>query len=316
MRAPRAEDSPLRSRAGSRFCSSNTRPSRCSPRSEQIRGRSSSSTWGGRSLLSPSAALSSARGRNVVVARLRPEISTTSEPTFGRVRSARNSDLLRLFFFLSGRRRLGRGGRFHSCRGFLRRFRFRRRFRRWRCCLRVYRRSLHVVLHRYIGIFGDVAFDLGVRVPCELQFLLSSIDRKRRLTHFCHFAFDLITGRERSPGQRKANGDNQTKCGVGSHRPASKRHPPVAVQDFNCVKRRSCGGMRSVASLKYWTTRRSSLHHSFGGSGMVLRPTLARYSSAWRRSLPARSTILSKLSIDETSSSCSVRNHCRKLIVM
>jgi hypothetical protein len=56
--------------------------------------------------------------------------------------------------------------------------------------------------------------------------------------------------------------------------------------------------------------------YCFGGSGIVLSPTRARYSSACRRSGPARSIILSRLSIDETSSSCSVKNHCRKLIVM
>src|SRR2546421_13381 len=54
--------------------------------------------------------------------------------------------------------------------------------------------------------------------------------------------------------------------------------------------------------------------YCFCCSGIVLIPTRARYSSACSRSLPARSTIFSRLSIDETSSSCSVRNHCRKLI--
>jgi hypothetical protein len=52
------------------------------------------------------------------------------------------------------------------------------------------------------------------------------------------------------------------------------------------------------------------------GSGIALTPTRARYSSACKRSSPARSTIFSRLSIDETSSSCSVKNHCKKLIVM
>src|SRR5215813_13635792 len=61
---------------------------------------------------------------------------------------------------------------------------------------------------------------------------------------------------------------------------------------------------------------RPSRCYSFGGSGIALTPTRARYSSACKRSLPARSMIFNKLSIDETSSSCSVRNHCRKLIVM
>lgn len=56
--------------------------------------------------------------------------------------------------------------------------------------------------------------------------------------------------------------------------------------------------------------------HSFAGSGIVLIPTRARYSSACNKSVPARSMIFSRLSIDETSSSCSVRNHWRKLIVM
>ena len=57
-------------------------------------------------------------------------------------------------------------------------------------------------------------------------------------------------------------------------------------------------------------------NHSFGGAGMALTPTRARYSSACNRSLPARSRIFRRLSIEETSSSCSVRNHCKKLIVM
>src|SRR5437588_11441784 len=53
-----------------------------------------------------------------------------------------------------------------------------------------------------------------------------------------------------------------------------------------------------------------------GGSGIAFTPTRARYSSAWRRSFPARTRIFSRLSIEETSSSCSVRNHCKKLMVM
>jgi hypothetical protein len=56
--------------------------------------------------------------------------------------------------------------------------------------------------------------------------------------------------------------------------------------------------------------------YCFGGSGIVLNPTRARYSSACNKSFPARSMIFSRLSIEETSSSCSVRNHWRKLIVI
>src|SRR5207245_4170477 len=58
------------------------------------------------------------------------------------------------------------------------------------------------------------------------------------------------------------------------------------------------------------------LCYSFGGAGIARTPTRAKYSSAWSRSFPARSTILSRLSIDEPSSSCSVRNQWRELIVM
>src|SRR5439155_12366644 len=62
--------------------------------------------------------------------------------------------------------------------------------------------------------------------------------------------------------------------------------------------------------------RKMLLAYSLGGSDIVRIPTRARYSSACNKSVPARSMILSRLSIDETSSSCSVRNHCRKLIVV
>src|SRR6266700_3982053 len=78
---------------------------------------------------------------------------------------------------------------------------------------------------------------------------------------------------------------------------------------------------REVAARESGDERVKSLavsedSYCFGGSGIVLSPTRAKYSSACSRSVPARSMILSRLSIDETSSSCSVRNHWRKLIVM
>ncbi len=69
-------------------------------------------------------------------------------------------------------------------------------------------------------------------------------------------------------------------------------------------------------SLPLTLLRRLPGRYSFAGSGIVLNPTRARYSSACNKSVPARSMILSRLSIEETSSSCSVRNHCRKLIVI
>jgi hypothetical protein len=72
----------------------------------------------------------------------------------------------------------------------------------------------------------------------------------------------------------------------------------------------------SAAIIRRWMLGVGRLPHSFAGSGIVLNPTRARYSSACNKSVPARSMIFSKLSIDETSSSCSVRNHWRKLIVM
>jgi hypothetical protein len=96
------------------------------------------------------------------------------------------------------------------------------------------------------------------------------------------------------------------------HRPdADARQVLVSLQKI--IARASTAG--SVMSSEVETSLVVTLY-CFGGSGIVLSPTRARYSSAWRRSFPARSMILSRLSIDETSSSCSVRNHCRKLIVM
>src|SRR5439155_4764676 len=73
---------------------------------------------------------------------------------------------------------------------------------------------------------------------------------------------------------------------------------------------------RAEIQLEVRGNRQSGSDYCFGGSGIVLNPTRARYSSACSRSVPARSIIFSRLSIDETSSSCSVKNHCKKLIVM
>src|SRR5437588_4042554 len=72
--------------------------------------------------------------------------------------------------------------------------------------------------------------------------------------------------------------------------------------------------IRSILSIDNWMQRHVA--YSLGGSAIVFSPTRAKYSSAWSKSVPARPMIFKRLSIDETSSHCSVRNHCKKLIVM
>src|SRR6266436_5190953 len=99
------------------------------------------------------------------------------------------------------------------------------------------------------------------------------------------------------------------QCRNGSHANASE----VLISLQEVIARASI--IRSVMSSEVETSLVVTLY-SLGGAGIALTPTRARYSSACNRSLPARSRILSRLSIDETSSSCSVRNHCKKLIVM
>jgi hypothetical protein len=154
------------------------------------------------------------------------------------------------------------------------------------------------------------------RIDINFEFLRVLLHSHHAARGGYHPPSDLITLRasgECYPTEDQIRYRDQAKCHFHFH--AVNYESPQA-------RRKILGDidLRTRASFRFNDVTllriQRDVSHSFGGSGIVLIPTRARYSSACSKSVPARSMILSKLSIDETSSSCSVRNHCKKLIVM